>query len=369
MKKRVYFFFSFFLLLPLLSFGETGTEFYSSDEIGMAIEKIPWYRTDEYEYVLKVITMNKGNGGVAEKTLLKNGKEIKRWKIFYSGRGIVKRRLYYEGKNLESEEIFDSRGRIISRKEFKSSELLDFTRYTYVGNVLKQREKIGMGGTKLWTDFFSYDKWGRLIRVVRVFPDGRREVSLYNIGDSGLYDELQGFKTRVIVFHYDSKGREIEREEWKGSKLLSNRNTRYYGDSSKRKLVRVTYPEDKKEIIENYSSDGLLIKKEELVSGEIVSEEDYTWRKDLLIRKQIREKGKGIELYLYFYDASKKLTREEHWVKGEMESVKKYTGEGSMVESFYMDGKVFLRRYYLKGRKTREEIIENGKVIRERKFE
>ncbi len=369
MKTGISLFFSFLLFFLSLFCAEAEIVFFRSDVVGIAIEKIPWYRADEYQYVLRIETTGRPGSEIKDKVLLKNGREVKRWKFFYNDAGMIEKEMYYEGKELKTESSFDKMGRVVGRKAFKNSKLLSLIRYSYVGNLLKERYVTNDKNEELWEEHFFYDRWNRLVKVVKKFPDGRRFVSLYNIGDEGLYDEVQSFGVNEVVFHYDSEGREAERDVWKHGKLLSSKSLVYYGDSSKLKLVRIVYPREKKRVIESYNSRGFLIDRKEYVGETLEREESCEWNGDLLIKKRIREKGKGIELYIYFYDASKKLVKEEHWVKGELETLKEYTGNKSMVESFYRNGKVFLRSYYLNDRKVREEIIENGKVVRERKFE
>ncbi len=369
MKKGLFLSISLLLFFFSLFYGDADTTFYRSDIVGIAIEEIPWYRADEFRYVLKVVNLSEGKKRVENKTLLEGGNEVKRWEIFYSKWGNIEKKLYYENKKLRSEASFDSLGRIVVKREFGKNKVIMVTRYKYIGNLLKERFVRDGRGKELWEENFFYDRFGRLIRVVREFSDGRRLVSIYNMGNFGIYDELQSFNSRAIVLRYDSHGREVESEEWKGNILLKRKYTHYYPNSSKPKLIEVFYSKEKKRVVEKYNSGGYLIDRKEIIANVFEREEIYEWKESLLVEKKILDKKEGVGLYRYFYDSSKRLIREEYWVKGELESSKEYTDNKSMVESFYRGGKVFLKRYYRDNKKVREEIIENAKVIRERKFE
>ncbi len=369
MKRRLLYSFVIFLfylwgVFPLYP----ETDYYSSNVIGMAIEKIPWYKTDEYQYVLEVKRFDLEE----EKRLIKDGKEIKRWKIVFDKLGNKKRERYYENGVLSGEKVFDKRGNVISRREFTDSKEVRVISCSYLGDVLNERVVTDGGGNELWRDRFFCDEKGRIIRVEREFPDGRRWESLYNISGRGLRDEVEVSDAKKVVFHYGSNGRLEEKEIWKNSGIELKEYIEYYGDSLKERERKVVYPSEEREVIEYYNEDGTIDKRIRSVRGGVVGREYYLWREGVVVEKKIVERNKGIELYRYFYkktsDGKKVLSRKEHFIKGEIEKSVEYSGDNNRVEAFFKGGKVFLKRYYTGDTKTKEEIINNGKVIRERVF-
>jgi YD repeat-containing protein len=81
-----------------------------------------------------------------------------------------------------------------------------------------------------------------------------------------------------------------------------------------------------------------------------------------------RRSGQGTEVWNYSHDDSGQLIREECRVHGELVKVTRFQDGDTRIEELYREGSPFLRVTYVSGRKTREEVLSAGQVIRVREF-
>ena len=79
---------------------------YVSNNLGMALEEIGWYRQEEFPYILVVVKEGEGE----RRTLLHNGQPVRRWELD------PREEREYEGSQLVQLRRYDDRGRPVEEE-------------------------------------------------------------------------------------------------------------------------------------------------------------------------------------------------------------------------------------------------------------
>ena len=335
-----------------------GTRYYLSNELGMSLEEIGWYRREEAVFVLAVRPQEGGEVRI----LLKEGREIKRWEL--SG---DEERTYEEGELVERV-LLDAQGRRRELWEFEGGSLVRRTELSYSRPGEISSRCYDGEGNLLYADtaLLSRDKGLREVR--RESAQGERSrLSLSMPGDR-LVEERSGGDGRGLVRRYDAGGRLTSRERWAGDGLEERETLRYEGDgrtpvgSTVIDYVAGTTAE------RTFDEDGYLRQLEVRRDDEVVEqtryERDAEGRATLIVRRG----PAGIEQWRCEYDEQGELLREEYRVRGSLERVTVHEGEGRSVEELYRDGTPFMRVVLQEGEKVREEFLKNGAVVRTREY-
>ena len=80
----------------------------------------PFYRTDEYEYVLRVDRSKL----VENRILLFKGIKLKRKELHYNKHGRLEKEKSYEKEKLVSIRYYDSSGKVIRSEYYKNGDIL-----------------------------------------------------------------------------------------------------------------------------------------------------------------------------------------------------------------------------------------------------
>ncbi len=361
--KRVVLFAGFYFSLIFL-FPET--VFFTSDEIGMALEKIPFYRTDEYEYVLKV----ERSKLVENRILLFKGRKLKRKELHYNKHGRLEKEKSYEKEKLVSIRYYDSSGKVIRLEYYKDGAIVEWEDYRYVRNRISEKQVYNSAGDLLYTDLYTLDSRGMLIKLLRKRSAAGSSETVLIADRKGITAELTGYSDTVNIVRYNPEGRVIETEEWKGSTLTGRRIIHRNSKTGKRESsVEEDYVNNTVSS-EVYDNQGNPVSKVVKKSDKIISEERYSLdNKGRIVKKVKKSKEHGMEEWEYRYNSEDNITEEKYFVRGVIEKIITYPDKDHKVEKLYRNGEEFIRLYYKGGEKFKEEIISGGRVVKTRKPE
>lgn len=360
MKRNRFFFFLFFCLVFRLYAQEI---YYRSDWVGLELEKIERYRIDEFEYVLEVRALQ----GKTVKLLYRNGKEWKRWEILFNLRREKTDEFEYEKNVLVHHLAFDKKMRILV-EDFYLDGVIDQKRiYSYGPRGIDFAETQDREGNLLYTDEYIIAPSGRLRGIRRIFPDGGVILIHYTYGEGMLVGEWEYRDGRIKDTKYDEYGRIIRREDWNKDELEFVKEYRY--DDNNGKILSETEKDLKrKTVVERfYDEDGNIIR--ETNSGAVEEPFELTHTFDGGRKVATRKKSAlGVEEWRYTYRGDGSLAVEEYYRRGLLEMRTTYGDGNSRIEEIFREEELFLRVYYVKEKKIKEEYLEDGRVVRTREY-
>jgi len=304
-----------------------GQSYYRSNSIGMVFEQIPFFRTDDFNWVLHIqidgsletrILYFKEN--IANKTeYLKKDDSL--YISEYKGNELFRRE---EHKN----------GYIIKEEFFANNDLLNEYHYEWDDHrLLKttylENKKI------VYEDLFVLQNNGKLIQVRRLYSSG----SLGTSGFSQIYksssQEWYGTEKEFILYRYKD-GRIEKVENWKNGVLNL---TIIYNFTENSEIIVET------DLLTGYSKEKIFDLDNKILSeisrnGNIVEKIKYIYNNDLLIQKDLSTSGLR-EKSLFEYDSESVL----------------------IAERIYSDGMLKREIFYQKGKKEMEKIYKNNSLL------
>ncbi|RPJ08100.1 MAG: hypothetical protein EHM28_05245 [Spirochaetaceae bacterium] len=338
-------------------------EYFSSDSVGLEIERINKYRLDEFEFVLEV----ESSGNRVTKRLLQDGDERMRWELVHDNEGLKKEELEYDKKILSIRTEYDRKGNRTLEEIYTDGQLTEKKTFNYSRRGIDFAEAFDNAGKKLYTDEYDIAPSGRLRSVRRIFPSGRIDVKHYVFAENKMVGEWEYIEGKIILSEYNSRGKLIRKETWDKDTLenitesIFNEETGAIISERERDLVNKTSTE------RTYDNTGNVISEKLTGSSGIPAEVSYTWENNRRIG--MRKKSEiGVEEWKYFYGPDGKLEREEYYRRGFLEMRTVYKGEDSWYEEILRNEEVFVKVYYEKNKKVREEFIQDNEVIRTRDY-
>jgi hypothetical protein len=346
---------------PALGAQDTGTvQYYVSNDLGMALERIGWYRQEEFPYILLVMT----EGGRETRTLLYQGLEVQRWE-FEEGEQRI-----YRDSQLEQRRRYDIGNRLIEDQLYAEGSLTQRTLYHYNRDLLERTETFGADGRLLYRDFYSLSPDGQLRGVTREDGRGDQRFALAD-GAKSVAEERYGNSRERRINRYDQEGRLAEREYWYDGQLLERERFEYRDDGEKLSSSRLEELSLERVTLRSYDDEGRIIRVE-VTEGERQIQQTVHVRDGQGRIVETTTRGpRGIENWLFEYD-EQELVREEYRIRGFLERITLYSRQGQeriRVEELYREGQVFMRVHYRSEQKIREEFLRNGEVVRVREFE
>ena len=338
-------------------------KYYSSNKIGMALSPIPIYRTDEYDYVLKIDTDRLKE----TRRLIKKGEEIQREELLHSRSGrLITKKTYEKGK-LKEAEYFNGTGQIQKNELYKDGKLTEKEIFSYLKGRIDKKYVYDSNDNLLYTDLYTISRKGMLIKLVRR-AGGITASRTMIIGDSGgIADELTNYADRTNIVRYNFSGKVIETEEWNKNREVIRKTIKRAEKTGKIESVLENDYEKNTTTAEKYNSKEKLIYKKAVDNTGIVYEEWYTRdEKGRIVKLMRRSRSRGDEEWIYSYGSGDTITEEKYEFHGALQKATLYIDDSHRVEKFYRKGEEFIRIYYEEGKKFKEEIIKKGKVIRER---
>lgn len=362
--------------VPRLVAAEPAPGFYRSNAIGMALERIesPDAAPDG-EYVLEVREErgvdNDGEGEriTTEQQLLREGERVSRT---HSERvdGVVRGERQWEGDELVSERVFDESGMPELEITYEAGEVVERLRFVWRGNRLLERIHESVDGDELFREKYFYRDDGQVRRVERSFSDGGRGVSEFLYSGLLLIEEWHERDRVSLLVRYDRAGRlALSEERIDGETVLVEHLTYPPSDISRNtpplRSERIEPERDTRTVTE-YDSEGLA-RSERRIAGERTElEREFEYANGRLSR-EVRRDASGEEIRTYEYDGEDNLVLEERRGNGELRRRIRYAN-GEAVEERYIDGRLALIIERVDERRVREQVIQDGEVVRERTF-
>ena len=337
----------------------SAARYYLSNELGMALEEIGWYRRDEATFVLEV----RADGGREERVLYQDGVPIKRWE-----RSDRQRRVYENGELTETE-LFDAKGRRVELREFENGSLVRRTDFSYALPGQIRATTYDGEGNLLYTDRSLLFPDRSLREVRREYSGGGGSRLSLSMTGGGLVEEEIAGDGRTLFKHYDSRGR-LAAQEWWVDAGLQEREILRYRDEGKFPATTVTEDFVAGRITKRaFDVDGRLEAVEIEEDGRIVEELHYERDAEGRAVSTTRRGPQGLEQWRNVYGEDGELIREEYRRRGALERVTLHEGEGRIVEELYRGGgELFMRVTYVDKEKIREEFLSNGVVVRTREY-
>ncbi|MEE9308870.1 MAG: hypothetical protein V3V57_15220 [Spirochaetia bacterium] len=356
--------FVFLILAVLPSFPQdSSVRYYTSNDLGMALEEIGWYRRDEFPYLLVV---QKGDQW-EKRTLLHRGEEIRRWEV-----GAQEERVF-DGGVIQERFRYDQSGRLTEEQLFQDGEPSRRKVYHYRGAVLALTETFDSKGELLFRDAYYLSPGGELRRVSREERERQTTQELALSGGGGiLAEERYGNVRDRKVSRYDLEGRLTERERWSQGELIERERFEYRGDGDALVRSQLEQLQLRRTIRRSYDEQGRLIRSVVEQEGDEIEQTVHLRDETGAIVETTKRSVRGLEHWLFDYGPQDTLRREEYRIRGALERITIYStdsGESSRTEELYREGQIFMRIYFEGEEKVKEEFLRNGEVIRERQLQ
>lgn len=356
--------FVFLILAVLPSFPQdSSVRYYTSNDLGMALEEIGWYRRDEFPYLLVV---QKGDQW-EKRTLLHRGEEIRRWEV-----GAQEERVF-DGGVIQERFRYDQSGRLTEEQLFQDGEPSRRKVYHYRGAVLALTETFDSKGELLFRDAYYLSPGGELRRVSREERERQTTQELALSGGGGiLAEERYGNVRDRKVSRYDLEGRLTERERWSQGELIERERFEYRGDGDALVRSQLEQLQLRATIRRSYDEQGRLIRSVVEQEGDQIEQTVHLRDETGAIVETTKRSVRGLEHWLFDYGPQDTLRREEYRIRGALERITIYStdsGESSRTEELYREGQIFMRIYFEGEEKVKEEFLRNGEVIRERQLQ
>ena len=336
-------------------------QYYVSNDLGMALEQIGWYRREEFPYILRVETV----GPRETRTLLHQGEELQRWE-YEAGEQRV-----YKNSLLEQRLRYDESDRLIEEQLYSEGKLSQRTVYHYNGDVLGRTETFGADGVLLYRDFYRLSPDGELRRVTREDSPADQRFALKE-GTRGVTEERYGNSRERRINRYDSQGRLVEREFWHEGQLMERERIQYRGEEEQRLSSTFEQLSLERLTLSSYDEQGRVVRVEVSEKGEPIERTVHRRDEEGRIVETTTRGSRGIENWRYEYDPEGRLAREEYRLRGSLEKITLHSREGEerlRVEELYREGRLFMRVHYRSEQKVREEFLEAGEVVRVREYQ
>jgi hypothetical protein len=335
----------FFSVLP----GPAENLFFRSNELGMTIEKIDKYRRNDFSYVVEI----QEQAEVTVKILYKDGEETKRWRLIRKDDG--RREYTYTGEELESVVDYYPDGRVDEIEYYEKDALIEHHIYKYTGGEIRYVLVENGEGEELYRNVYKRDDSGRLIKVVRQFPDKNDFVSLYTFGSSGVAAEWHGTADEGHMFRFRDAERPLSKEEWEGIELAQEEEFQYQEES----LTMSVYKNYNTGVIERtwYNEEGRKQRVLKRKGSSFVEEQlfEYNERGEPAVRyKRTPEKR---EKWEFMYDENGEQIAELYYKKNRLISKKEFVSEDETYEYLYRNGEPFIKIHYKNDQKVGEELL------------
>jgi len=357
------------ILLLLLLTGSIALipqEFYRSNSLAMELEIIegPVVREKEEGWVLEV----REDEGKETLILYHEGFEHSRIEREYSRKGFLTRNTQYEDGKLKEETFYNDRGLVFKEITYgESGKPLEIKNYQYSENEEPNSLTISNSGQNESTRFLSLRSDGSLRYVETKSGEevvGSSSVNAYN---GAFYMEEQ-YEGAVRVLRFRNKEGQLEKTvRLLNDKVLNEESRFYRTDGSLSRVVIEDFSSERR-ISQLMNDLGLMTSKEVYLRDDLEERTSFYYDSDLLIRKELRGPGRR-ETWTYEYEGEN-LSIEEYYEKGTLETRKYYEGEDrqNYTMEIYDRGVLFLKAYFQKDVKIREEFISEGKVTRTREW-
>ncbi len=334
-----------------------GVRYFVSNEIGMALEEIGWFRKDEYPYVLEV----EGRAREEIRTLFFEEEKVKRWEI-----GPNEERDYEKGR-LKSVRRFDGSGRIEEEWQYEEDSLVSKTVFHYTNGRLGYTESFAGDGNLLFRDDYILSSKGELKEVNRTRLSGETQRLSLTIHYGRLYEEHHTNGEKEFIYRLDESGKLISEEIWQDDRLFEREQIQY--SEGRPVSAEVINYNNGEKIRKYFDEEGRLLR--EVLEGEGTGKEEtlYIRNEEGQHIKTVRKSDKGIEKWLFYYDQEGRKVQEEYFLRGILGKRTLYQPEEEIrIEELFRNKELFMRVTYRNDKKLKEEFLIEGSVIRVREY-
>lgn len=347
---------------------------FRSDEIGLAIEPIPAFRADEFPWVLAVERLPRGDGWTETRRLLSGGIEQRRWTLVRSADGRTEER-EERGGEMTARRLSGADGELLQEELFSAGAASSRTVYEYAAGRLARTRAFAADGSLASTVEYLAAPSGRLREVRWTAADGSLRTASQAAGGTGsvaggvaVSEERTREGDVVLTTRYDEHGRVAVRERRDPSGLVSSERLSYTGEARSPASSIAEWPGERKVVEAAYDAAGGEIAETTTVAGAVT--ERVAWIRDEAGRAlAVRREGTSGTAEVRFSWADGTLKREEHFVRGARVKNVIHETADERVEELFDDGQLFLRVRYRGDARIREEVVVDGRVVRERAFE
>jgi hypothetical protein len=347
---------------------------FRSDEMGLAIEPIPTFRTDEFSWVLAVERTGSGGGWVETRRLFSGGTEQRRWTLVRSADGRTEER-EERGGVITARRLTGAAGELLQEELFAAGLPSSRSVFEYAsGRIIRVRMFAADGSPSATVEYVTAPS-GRLREVRWTSADGSLRTASQAAGGTGsvpggaaVSEERTRDGDASRTTRFDEAGRAAVREQSGPAGLVSRERLAYAGESRTPVSSTTDWPSEKKVVEASYDAAGGVVAETTTVAGVIT--ERISWTRDDAGRVLVmRRTGTGgTEEVRNTWAADGALEREEHFVRGARVKNVIHTTADERVEELFEGGDLFLRVYYHGDTRLREEVILDGRVVGERTF-
>ncbi len=344
---------------PLLA----ASAIYRSNDFGMQLEPVPSWRRDELQWVLEVTARANGE----TRRLFQDGKEVRRWETSRAADGRTEEQ-ELAGGALVTLRRYAPNGDLLEEDQYSKGKLSRKSLYTYASSRVTRVRVLGPDGALEYNKDYFYASRGSLREVRQTGGQEETRVSAFVAGRSGPSEEWNRNGNDLFLSWFDDRGRTVEREHRTGKDLVSREDFVYRKDSVDLLSAVETLPGEGKVITRSYDSSGRLEAETMSVAGKVVQETGYGRDDKGRLTRELRRGASGLEEWRYTLDPAGKVTREEYFRRGSLEKVTLYGQDNARTEELYQGGSLFMKVSYKGETRTREEVYADGKVVKERSF-
>jgi hypothetical protein len=357
---------SFFVFLFFINSNVfSDTRYYSSNETGMEFEEISAFNKNKAEYFLEV---ESGAGNEIRK-LIKDSKPVKTWDTLFYKDGKPKIEKEYSGDKLSLVKSFDSQARIIEEDTYINGELSAKTKSSYVyGSKKYSSISYDKDDIEIYKDDFLFTDNGGLREIRREWPDGQYRITSFIFSHRKLAKEMESSKADMSIANYNKRGQLQTIELWKDQTLIIKNNNTYSENDGTISSSLENDMESNTLVKKNYDDKGRIVRETKEQVNEVQEETDYFYNIDGKRTKTTRSSKDGLEEWLFGYDNDGRLSKEDYYIRGELERRTNYKDDSDFDVEIYKNGSLLVKAFYIKDEKIKEVFYDNDKIIRTREL-
>lgn len=347
-------------------------QWFASNALGLALDRIDVGQRSEYEYTLNVVTM----AGGEERTLFRDGEHVER-RVVTREAGRRLEQVYVQDR-LDEVLEFNAQGRLIREESYAGGTLDQIKRYSYQLDRPATLTVSNSEGQLVYSETYEYWRTGSVRSVDREWGpasavEGSRHIS-YTYRDRRLIEEWIDTGELTERFLFDDTGflalREV-RGRSNGTTTLLEREERAYREDGSLWSVRVFRYDENESVLRQYDQSGRPAESVTRREGVVVERVTRSYA-DGLVQTETRFTADLTERWEYRYGSpgdDAELLEERYYVNDRLQRVVRYEADNRRVEEIYQDGRPVLRAYFAEETRLREEVLQDGDVVRVREFD
>lgn len=350
---------------------------YRSNTVGMKLETLGPLDAgrapdDELPYLLRVRRLSplsdgterherilEGIDGVEARTVVESrgGRRIRETE--YTNGGYQEREYNADGL-MERVTVHDSRG------------VLEERFYTYEGPRLLELRSDHRDPDTSYRETFRYTSEGRLRSVTRIDASGTRRFSEYLFRDTTLVEEWHSDGREDLVIRYGEAGQLVRAEAYRGGELIEWERWEWTRPAGSGPVVlsgKVTWDAGtgRTETFA-FDADERVVTHTTSRDGEVLLSRRMTYEGDLLRAEEVTQRDGPDEIVRYYHNEDGSLTRSERLRDGSLVRLREYGENEHVRETRFIAEEPVLRIEFVAGNRVREQVIQDGEVVRERHF-